>query len=198
MHSVFERLLLNQEHLTPEEIEELSLLDVGEQRARSIIDQGVQAARQTLANYSLTEFITEVRVNPGLRIGRDDYWGTADVVGADAKRRILMVGDLKTGRGRVDVRHNTQLLSYGLGSLELLDFVPDRVVFAIFQPPLWGSKPALWETNLHVLKEFETLVSMRAHETDRHNVEPAPNSDACQWCPAKSVCPAWTSVKAAR
>jgi Protein of unknown function (DUF2800) len=104
MHAVFERLLLNQGHLTTEEIEELSMLDVGEQRARLIIDQGVQAARQTLAHYRLSEFITEVRVNPGHRIGRDDFWGTADLVAADAQRRILMVGDLKTGRGRVDVR----------------------------------------------------------------------------------------------
>lgn len=194
MHSVFERRLLNQEHLTHEEIEELSTLDVGEQRARLIIDQGVHAARQTLAHYRLSEFITEVRVNPGRRIGREDFWGTADLVAADAQRRILMVGDFKTGRGRVDVRNNTQLLSYGLGSLELLDFVPVRVIFAIFQPPLLGAKPALWETNLNAIQEFESLVSERASQTDRSDIEPVPSSDACQWCPAKSLCPSWRSV----
>jgi hypothetical protein len=193
MHLVFERLMLNQEHLTPQEIEELSLLEVGEQRARQIINQGVQAARDTLVQYRLKEFLTEVRVNPGRRMGRDDYWGTADVVGADAQQRILMVGDLKTGRGKVDVRNNTQLLSYGLGSLELINFIPERVIFAIFQPPVWGAKPAIWESNLQALLDFESHALVQAEKTDQLGVQPTPNAEACQWCPAKTVCPVFTS-----
>lgn len=198
MHTVFERLLLNQEHLTLDEIKCLRLLDVGEQRARQIIDQGVQAARHTLVQYRLKEFLTEVRVNPGRRIGRDDFWGTADVVGADAQRRILMVGDLKTGRGRVNVRNNTQLLSYGLGGLDLINFIPERVIFAIFQPPLWGAKPVLWETNFQALLDFESHVSVQAEKTDRPGIPPTPKDEACQWCPAKAVCPVFVAKQVTR
>lgn len=191
MHSVFERLLLNQEHLSPAEIEELSQLDFGEQRARQIIDQGVTAARVAMSRYKLSEFVTEVRVDPGRCIERDDFWGTADLIGADPHQRILLVGDFKTGRGRVDVRENKQLMSYALGSLELLNFTPERVILAILQPPLWGGNPAIWETSLMDLHAFEQYVKAQASLTDRIDTQPTPSEDACVWCPAKAVCPVW-------
>lgn len=191
MHTVFERLLLNQGHLNPNEIKELSNLDFDENRARLIIDQGVVAARTALARYRLAEFVTEVRVDPGQRIGRSDFWGTADLIGADPLHRILMVGDFKTGRGRVDVRNNTQLMCYAMGSLDLVNFTPERVILAILQPPVWGSNPAVWETSISELRTFEKYVMGQAELTDQFETPPTPSKEACLWCPAKVVCPVW-------
>jgi len=176
LHAVFERQMLGQSHLHEHEIEWLSELDMGEARAR----------------YGIAEFLLERRVDPGAVIGRTDFWGTADLIGANADRRLLLVGDLKTGRGAVEVEGNDQMLAYALGSLALLNFVPQRIVLAVFQPPVLGDQPALWETDLETLLSFKRFISERAALTDGDH-PPQPSDDACQWCAAKSICPAWVA-----
>jgi hypothetical protein len=194
LHAVVERQLLGQSHLHEHEIEMLAEFDVGEMRARMIVDQGVSAARSAMARHRMSEFLVETRVDPGHTMGRTDFWGTADLIAANADTRTLLVGDLKTGRGRVEVEANDQMLSYALGALELMDFEPQRIVLAIFQPMLLGDRPALWETGLDTLYLFRSYIAERAAMTDRDDVEPEPSDEACQWCPARAVCPAWTSV----
>jgi hypothetical protein len=191
LHTVFERQMLGQSHLHAHEIELLAEFDVGEMRARMIVDQAVRAARSAMSRYQLTEFLLESRVDPGQTMARTDYWGTADLIAANADTRTLLVGDLKTGRGRVDAEANDQLLSYALGALELMAFEPQRIVLAIFQPVLLGDRPALWETGLDTLYLFRSYIAERAAMTDREGVEPEPSDEACQWCPARSICPAW-------
>lgn len=190
MHTVFERQLLNQSHLHEPEIEFLLECGVPEVRARQIIDQGVRAARRVLSQFQITEYLTETRVDPGQAIGRTDFWGTADLIGAEPKNRTLLVGDLKTGRGRVDVVANDQLLSYAVGALALVNFKPTRIVLAIFQPPLLGDVPAVWETDAHTLDQFCKFIKKRAALTDVDDHPPQPSEEACLWCPAKQVCPA--------
>jgi hypothetical protein len=190
MHEVFERLMLGGDHFYPEELEALDLLDWGEAHARKIVDSSVTAAKRALSQYGITEFVTETRVNPGARFGREDLWGTGDLIGACSKQKILMVGDLKTGRGRVDPEFNDQLLTYSVGALELIDFVPEIVVMAIFQPTIYGVNPALWETDMNVLSQFESFLKERAEATDIPDLPPSPSPSACKWCPAKSICPA--------
>lgn len=189
MHNVFERKMLNQGDFTEEELIALESYDVSELRARKIVSHGVAAANRALRQYKLKEFLTETRVNPGKLIGRSDYWGTADLIAADEKTRTLLVGDLKTGRGRISVVGNEQLLSYACGSLELLDFVPQRVVLAIIQPPLLADKPNFWETTLDTLTAFMQFVKARALLTDCPDTPPQPSESACMWCPAKPICP---------
>jgi len=190
MHTVFERQLLNQSHLHDPEIEFLQECGVPEVRARQIIDQGVRAARRILNQFQITEYLTETRVDPGQAMGRSDFWGTADLIGAETKNRTLLVGDLKTGRGRVDVVANDQLLSYAIGALSLLNFKPTRIVLAIFQPPLLGEFAAVWETDAKTLDQFRDFIKERAALTDAHDYPPQPSDEACVWCPAKRVCPA--------
>lgn len=190
MHEVFERRLLGQHHFTGSEIESLAEFDVPEARARSIVDQAVTSAKQTLHEFELSEFLTETRVDPGAVIGRSDFWGTADLIAADAKSRTLLVGDLKTGRVRVDVEFNDQLLAYGLGALPLLDFEPERVVLAIYQPPVNGPRAALWQTTPTTLREFAEFARVQAAQTDLSTTQPTPSIEACQWCPARVICPA--------
>ncbi len=194
MHAVFERRLLNQNDFTADEFELLAELDVSELRARQIVDQAEVAARTTLQQHKLTEFLTETRVDPGVVIGRTDFWGTADLIAADPNTGTLLVGDLKTGRGRVEVEFNDQLLSYAVGAEALLEFTPHRVVLAVFQPPVYGNRAALWETTVETLRDFSRYASERARLTDVPSVEPTPSEEACQWCPAKAVCPVYRTV----
>ena len=190
MHSVFERRLLGQSDFFNSEIQALAEFDVGEARARQIVDQAVVAAYSALAQYGITEYLTERRVNPGELVEREDFWGTADLIGANQANQTLLVGDLKTGRGRVEVEFNDQLLSYALGCLDLLDFEPERIVLAIFQPPLLGDRPALWETDAKTLRDFQVFVARQAALTDQIDLAPTASEEACMWCPARAICPA--------
>lgn len=189
LHDVYERKLLGRHDFSSFELAQLSALEVSPDRARQIIEQAVEATYQALSRYQLREFLTETRVNPGATMQRTDYWGTADVIAADASSRVLLVGDLKTGRGRVEVEANDQLFSYALGALSLLQFVPDRIVLAIFQPPVFGATPALWETDLLTLHAFAKYAEDQAALTDLPNPPAYPSQEACLWCSAKSICP---------
>lgn len=190
MHTVFERRLLNKHDFTAKEFIQLAEFDVSEGRARQIVDQAETAARAVLHQYNLIEFLTETRVDPGAVIGRTDFWGTADLIAADPNSRTLLVGDLKTGRGRVEVEFNDQLLAYAMGAEALLEFTPRRVVLAVFQPPVYGNRAAVWETTTDTLRDFSRYAGERARLTDAPSIETTPSNEACQWCPAKAVCPA--------
>lgn len=189
MHTVFERRMLGGKDITSGELAVLAELDVGEKRAKQIINDSTKAASSLMRRYGMREFLTETRVNPGERLGRVDFWGTADLIAADLATLTLLVGDLKTGRGRVDVEFNDQLLSYALGALDLVDFVPDRVVLAVFQPPVAGDKALVWETDVGTLDEFAQYARARAALTDDPTNPPTPSREACMWCPARGVCP---------
>ena len=195
LHAVFERQMQGLSHLHEHEIEWLAELDMGEARARRIVDEGVRAAHSTLARYGLSEFLLEHRVDPGASIGRTDFWGTADLIAANASSELLLVGDLKTGRGSVSVEANDQMLSYALGALDVINFEPKRIVLAVFQPPVLGDKAATWETDMTTLREFEAFIAKLAALTDSTDYPPQPDDEACQWCPAKSICPAWSAKK---
>ena len=62
MHSVFERRMLDTGDFLAQELLALAALDMSEVRARLIVNQGVEAAHTALANYQITEYLTECRV----------------------------------------------------------------------------------------------------------------------------------------
>lgn len=190
MHTVFERSMLGQGDITQQEILELGFLEVGQSKAKLIVDQGVEAAHKVLAQYGIEDYLCEQRVDPGQLIGRSDFWGTADLVGVNDLDKTLLVADLKTGRGRVDPHFNEQMLSYALGSLVLIDFVPERIVLAVIQPPLLKNTAAVWVTDMATLNQFKEFARTQAALTDDLQCEPSPSPEVCQWCPAKSICPA--------
>lgn len=189
LHGVFERRLLRTGDFTIGELERLLELNMDATRARRIVEQGTAAAIEVMERYGVNEFLTEVRVDPGESIGRTDFWGTADLVAANADTQTLIVGDLKTGRTRVEAEANDQLLCYAMGARSLLGFEPKQVVLAIFQPPVWGSRAAVWCTDLTTLNDFAAFAQEQARRTDQARVEPIPSREACTWCPAKTVCP---------
>jgi len=112
--------------------------------------------------------------------------GTADVVGISKDK--LIIADLKTGRGYVDA-DSEQMKIYALGALLHSSLRPREVEFQIIQPH-HGEKRShrmgvdelgVWETEV-LLPAINDAVS----DAPRF----APSESACQWCPAKHICPA--------
>ena len=113
--------------------------------------------------------------------------GTADVVGISKDK--LIIADLKTGRGYVDAEDNEQLKIYALGALLHSSLRPREVEFQIIQPH-HGEKRS-HRMSVDELGVWETEVLLPAIN-DAVSDAPsfAPSESACQWCPAKHICPA--------
>lgn len=190
LHNAYERCQLGGAGLTRAELLHLEACGVSSARAQAILDQALKATATLLSRYGVRHFVTELRVDPGRRIGRSDFWGTCDLLGVAPASRTVILADFKSGRGVVDPVDNLQLLSYCLGALDLLDFTPQRLVLAIVQPPVFGDEPAVWETTPDVLMQFEQYARERAAATDNPTALPVPSTEACQWCPARPICPA--------
>ncbi len=190
IHAAYERVLNGDHGLTEDEYVTLEACGVNRERARAILAQSVTATRALLDRYQIQHFVTEMRVDPGRRICRSDFWGTADLIGVAPATNTMLVADLKTGRVVVDPTDNVQLLAYAMGALDVVAFRPQRLALAIVQPPAYGDQAAVWETTPQVLQQFEEYVGQRAAATDDPMAAPVPSAEACQWCPARSICPA--------
>lgn len=125
-------------------------------------------------------------------------FGTSDAVIVDEAQRLLIVGDLKYGRGvQVYAEKNPQLMLYALGAIDefamLYDF--DRVRMVIFQPRLDHTDE--WECSVEHLREFEDVayyagmdaVALVDHPDKAVNYL-QPGADQCKFCKAKGDCPA--------
>ena len=112
--------------------------------------------------------------------------GTADVVGISNDK--LIIADLKTGRGYVDA-DSEQMKIYALGALLHNSQKPKVVEFQIIQPH-HGEK-RIHSMSVNELSAWEIDVLLPAIN-DAISDAPsfAPSESACQWCPAKHICPA--------
>lgn len=126
---------------------------------------------------------SESKSDPGAHIGRDDWWGTVDitmeVINSSNILVYLEVIDYKDGRGWVDVKGNTQLLSYLIGKIDLSAGVyPCRIT--IVQPK---TNPSVRYDDIsagNLRYQFETLKDAAA-ATDDPNAPLVPG-DHCTWC----------------
>lgn len=135
-----------------------------------------------------------------------DNFGTSDAVIVNAAERLLIIGDLKYGRGvQVYAEENEQLMLYALGALDefglLYEF--DEVVMFIDQPRL--NHLDEWRCTVAHLREFEQR-ALAAARTALHfaNITElcdvgfptavteslSPGEDQCRFCKAKGSCPA--------
>lgn len=112
--------------------------------------------------------------------------GTADVVGRSKDK--LIIADLKTGRGYVDA-DSEQMKIYALGALLQARQMPEEVEFQIIQPH-HGEK-RVHRMSVDELKAWEKEV-LKPAIADAISDKPTfnPSESACQWCPAKHICPA--------
>jgi hypothetical protein len=132
-----------------------------------------------------------IRVEADVKLYHTDdvlVQGTADVLGYSNATRKLTIADLKTGRGYVDA-DSEQMKIYALAAMASDILRPDVIEFQIIQPH-HGEK-RIHTMSAAALKEWEQNIL-------RHAVDEAlsdapryvPSEQACQWCPAKHICPA--------
>ena len=121
--------------------------------------------------------------------------GTADVVAYNLDKSVLVIADLKTGRGWVDA-DSDQMKIYALGVMQKLVKVFDKVGLTIVQPQT-GENRHHEMTGDELLKwKADVLIPAVVAAADGRS-ETKPSKEACQYCPAKMICPAQTKALAA-
>lgn len=142
------------------------------------------------------------------RVAPLQTFGTGDLVAIVRRSNgtyMLIVGDLKTGRHRVEAKENSQAMIYALGLLRVYASVYDisLVRLVIFQPYCGGASE--WDTTPAELEEFEDYAVKRAEKAiacvikGKKNLKASdftPSAGACQWCRFNDKCNARTKATA--
>ena len=168
MHQMFERGMKG-ESIDPDlvELENLYHSEYSPRRAKQTVEIAMKAANKALSKYSAINVLLETRVPCGAPIGREDFWGTSDIIAFNERTRTLIVADLKTGLIRVSPERSAQMLSYAMGAVHLLGWRPDVIALAIVQPSKYKLEPAIWETDSEYLDQFGQRVAEAISEIEK-------------------------------
>lgn len=165
---------------------------------KAIIDVATYAKLEKRVN------LTEV-LHPGYE-GVETF-GTADLVAvqelANTDEHMLIIGDLKTGRHRVEAKENKQLMLYALGVYRRLKrrYNITVVRLTIFQPYAGGASE--WDISVEGLELFakfaqkRALLALDAYFRGKKNLKASdfkPSVDGCQWCRFSEQCSARTKT----
>lgn len=165
---------------------------------KAIIDVATYAKLEMRVN------LTEV-LHPGYE-GVETF-GTADLVAvlekANTDEHMLIIGDLKTGRHRVEAKENKQLMLYALGVYRRLKrrYNITMVRLVIFQPYAGGASE--WDISVEGLELFakfaqkRALLALDAYFRGKKNLKASdfkPSVDGCQWCRFSEQCAARTKT----
>lgn len=158
----------------------------------------------TYAKLEMRVNLTEV-LHPGYE-GVETF-GTADLVAvqglANTDEHVLIIGDLKTGRHRVEAKENKQLMLYALGVYRRLKrrYNITVVRLVIFQPYAGGASE--WDISVEGLELFakfaqkRALLALDAYSRGKKNLKASdfkPSVDGCQWCRFSEQCAARTKT----
>lgn len=136
-----------------------------------------------------------------------ETFGTADLVAvqelANTDEHMLIIGDLKTGRHRVEAKENKQLMLYALGVYRRLKrrYNITTVRLVIFQPYAGGASE--WDISVEGLELFakfaqkRALLALDAYFRGKKNLKASdfkPSVDGCQWCRFSEQCAARTKT----
>lgn len=158
----------------------------------------------TYAKLEMRVNLTEV-LHPGYE-GVETF-GTADLVAvqelANTDGHMLIIGDLKTGRHRVEAKENKQLMLYALGVYRRLKrrYNITVVRLVIFQPYAGGASE--WDISVEGLELFakfaqkRALLALDAYFRGKKNLKASdfkPSVDGCQWCRFSEQCAARTKI----
>ena len=136
-----------------------------------------------------------------------ETFGTADLVAvqelANTDEHMLIIGDLKTGRHRVEAKENKQLMLYALGVYRRLRrrYNITVVRLVIFQPYAGGASE--WDISVEGLELFakfaqkRALLALDAYFRGKKNLKASdfrPSVDGCQWCRFSEQCTARTKT----
>lgn len=176
---------------------------------KAIIDVATYAKLEMRVN--LTQIL-----HPGYKVpaeGEEDEeddletFGTADLVAvqelANTDEHMLIIGDLKTGRHRVEAKENKQLMLYALGVYRRLKrrYNITVVRLVIFQPYAGGASE--WDISVEGLELFakfaqkRALLALDAYYRGKKNIKASdfrPSVDGCQWCRFSEQCAARTKT----
>lgn len=165
---------------------------------KAIIDVATYAKLEMRVN------LTEV-LHPGYE-GVETF-GTADLVAvqelANTDEHMLIIGDLKTGRHRVEAKENKQLMLYALGVYRRLKrrYNITTVRLVIFQPYTGGASE--WDISVEGMELFakfaqkRALLALDAYHRGKKNLKASdfkPSVDGCQWCRFSEQCAARTKT----
>jgi hypothetical protein len=165
---------------------------------KAIIDVATYAKLEMRVN------LTEV-LHPGYE-GVETF-GTADLVAvqelANTDEHMLVIGDLKTGRHRVEAKENKQLMLYALGVYRRLKrrYNITVVRLVVFQPYAGGASE--WDISVEGLELFakfaqkRALLALDAYFRGKKNLKASdfkPSVDGCQWCRFSEQCAARTKT----
>lgn len=165
---------------------------------KAIIDVAIYAKLEMRVN------LTEV-LHPGYE-GVETF-GTADLVAvqelANTDEHMLIIGDLKTGRHRVEAKENKQLMLYALGVYRRLKrrYNIKNIRLVIFQPYAGGASE--WDISVEGLELFakfaqkRALLALDAYFRGKKNLKASdfkPSVDGCQWCRFSEQCAARTKT----
>lgn len=165
---------------------------------KAIIDVATYAKLEMRVN------LTEV-LHPGYE-GVETF-GTADLVAvqelATTDGHMLIIGDLKTGRHRVEAKENKQLMLYALGVYRRLKrrYNITVVRLVIFQPYVGGASE--WDISVEGLELFakfaqkRALLALDAYFRGKKNLKASdfkPSVYGCQWCRFSEQCAARTKT----
>lgn len=129
----------------------------------------------------------ESHSNPGHFYGRDDWWGTVDItitVRVDEVVKFIEICDYKDGRGWVDAKNNSQLLSYLGGKAKEYDQHGsiDGYRTSIVQPKT--NPPIRYHDYLpNAAMGIVDGLAVAARKTDDPDA-PLVSGKHCQWCKA--------------
>lgn len=158
----------------------------------------------TYAKLEMRVNLTEV-LHPGYE-GVETF-GTADLVAvqelANTDEHMLIIGDLKTGRHRIEAKENKQLMLYALGVYRRLKrrYNITVVRLVIFQPYAGGASE--WDISVEGLELFakfaqkRALLALDAYFRGKKNLKASdfkPSVDGCQWCRFSEQCAARTKT----
>lgn len=128
--------------------------------------------------------------------------GTADIVAVVPRTDgsfMLLVGDLKTGRHKVDAKENWQLMLYAIGVLRKLSrrYNITLIRLAIFQPLAGGASEydmapeALALFAKHAARRSVMALDVYAKgKKELKALDFTPSASACQWCRFAEKCSA--------
>lgn len=173
---------------------------------KAIIDVATYAKLEMRVN--LTEVLHPGYIHsPGERQEELQTFGTADLVAiqelANTDKHMLIIGDLKTGRHRVEAKENKQLMLYALGVYRRLKrrYNITLVRLVIFQPYAGGASE--WDISVEGLELFakfaqkRALLALDAYYRGKKNLKASdfrPSVDGCQWCRFSEQCAARTKT----
>ena len=138
-----------------------------------------------------------------------ETFGTADLVAViegftgESNSAMLIIGDLKTGRHRVEAKENKQLMLYALGVYRRLKrrYNIKNIRLVIFQPYAGGASE--WDISVEGLELFakfaqkRALLALDAYFRGKKNLKASdfrPSVDGCQWCRFSEQCTARTKT----